>query len=193
VVISAPGAGGTRRKLLRSAGGSLAAGAAAIVAGCSRKSRRPKVHEIPPQARAVDVSVLNNLLDREHRAIAAYTATIPLLSGSAHEAAKLFLSHELSHAGELAGLIKQAGGKANKPASSYDLGRPGDRTELLSLLHTMEHDQVAGYLDALVRISPGEARAAVAAILANDAQHVTVLRAELGIDPLPAAFVAGGE
>ena len=45
----------------------------------------------------------------------------------------------------------------------------------------------------LRQVSPGEARAAVAAILANDAQHVSLLRAELGMDPLPAAFVTGGE
>ena len=42
--------------------------------------------------------------------IAAYTASIPLLAPDAAEAAKRFLGQELSHAGELSGLIKQAGG-----------------------------------------------------------------------------------
>ena len=93
-------------------------------AGARSKSNRPNVHKIPPAARNADVEILNGLLDREHKAIAAYTAGIPLLDGHVQAAAKQFLSQELTHAGELCGLIKQAGGIANKPQPSYAFGQP---------------------------------------------------------------------
>ncbi len=194
MVNAPPGAATTsRRTLISTSGASLAAAAALALAGCSRKSRRPSVHKIPSQARSADVEILNRALDREHAAIAAYTAGIPLLSGPAQAAAERFLDQELSHAGELSGLIRQAGGKANKPNPSYDLGRPRTSTDVLRLLHALERAEIAGYLEAIPYVSPGPVRAATAAILANDAQHVAVLRASLGLEPAPDAFVAGGE
>jgi rubrerythrin len=181
----------SRRALLGTSG--AAAGAAVLLAGCGKKAHRPEVHKIAPRVRAADVAILNRAVDLEYKAIAAYTAGIPLLGGSAHDAAKQFLGQELSHAGELSGLIEQAGGKPNKPKAGYDLGRPRDRTDVLRLLHALERAEIAGYLDAIPNVSPGPVRAAVAAILANDAQHVVVLRAALGLEPLPGAFITGRE
>jgi hypothetical protein len=192
VVSAAPGAAATsRRTVLSFAGTGLAAGAAALLAGCGAQGPvRPK---IPPAAAGADIELLGRLLDLEYQAIAAYTAGIPLLSGPAQDAAKQFLGQELTHAGELSGLIKEAGGKANKPRASYQLGRPRTPTEILQLLHTLERAEVAGYLHAIPSINPGPVRAAAAALLANDAQHVAVLRSMLGLEPLAGAFVAGGE
>jgi bacterioferritin (cytochrome b1) len=192
VVSLAPGAASTsRRTLLRTSGASL--GAALALAACGNKSHKLDVHKLPPQARNADVEILNGALDVVHKAIAAYTAGIPLLSGRAHAAAKQFLSQELTHAGELAGLIKQAGGKPNKARASYDLGRPRSRTDVLELLHELERTEIAGYVAAVPNVSPGSVRAAVAAILGNDAQHVVVLRSILGLAPLAGAQVTGSE
>jgi hypothetical protein len=192
VVIAPPGAAArSRRALLRTSGAGL--GAALVLGACGKNSHQPDVHKLPPELRRADVELLNRALDLENKAIAAYTAGIPLLDGRAHAAAKNFLSQELSHAGELSGLIKQAGGKANPPKPSYDLGQPNNRTDVLRLLHELERAEIAGYLAALPYVSPGPVRAALAAILANDAQHVTVLRLRLGVDPLPGAFVTGSE
>jgi hypothetical protein len=194
-VVSGPGGAvtQTRRKLLGGSGVGAAAGAMLAMIGCASRSRQPKVHKIPPAARNADVEILNQLLDREHRAIAAYTAVIPLLTSHVQDAAKQFLSQELTHAGELGGLIEQAGGIANKPQPSYELGRPGSRKQLVELLHGLEQAQIAGYVEAVPTVSPGPVRAALAAILANDAQHVVVLRRALRIEPLPSAFVTGSE
>ena len=46
--------------------------------------------------------------------MAAYTAGIPLLAPSARKAGQRFLTQELSHAGELSALVRQAGGSAIK-------------------------------------------------------------------------------
>jgi bacterioferritin (cytochrome b1) len=193
VVTEAPrAAASTRRTLLRTSGTGLAAGAVVVLAGCGKKGRTD-LHKLPPTALVADIEMLNRALDLEHKAIAAYTAGIPLLSRHDHAAAKRFLGQELSHAGELAGLINQAGGEPDKPRQSYNLGRPRDRTDVLRLLHELERAQIEGYVQAISVVSPGPVRAAVAAILANDAQHVAVLRSSLGLNPLSGAFVAGGE
>ena len=57
----------------------------------------------------------------------------------------------------------------------------------------IERAQLAAYLDALPTLSQPKIRAAAAAILANDAQHVSVLRASMGLAPLPSPFVTGRE
>jgi hypothetical protein len=194
VVISPPGgADTTRRTLLRTSTGGLAAAAAVALAGCGHSSRRPDVRTIPAPARDADVTILNGLLDLAERTITAYTACVPLFAGHLHEACKQFLNQDLSHAGELYRLIKQAGGDADKPQPSYDLGRPRGRNELVRLLHALENEMVTHYLQALPSLSPGSVRAAIASMLANDAQHVAVLRLSLRLDPIPSPLVTGSE
>ncbi len=183
---------GTRRALLSTSGG-VAAGAVLALAGCGNGSRHPDVHKIPRSARDQDVMIINGLLDRCERTIAAYTACIPLFTGRLHKATKQFLDQDLDHAGELYRLIKQARGDANTPQPSYDLGQPKGRRDLIELLHRLESEMVSHYLAAIPQLSPGSVRAAIASILANDSQHVVVLRLALHLDPLPTPFITGGE
>jgi Ferritin-like domain len=178
-----------RSALLRAAGAGLA-GLAAV--GCGKQSLRAQVHNSKPLLHT-DVALLNHLLDLEHMAIAAYTAGTPLLAPSVVKAGRLFLNHELSHAGDLAGLVKAAGGKPIKPAPSYALGHPRTSDDVLRLLHAMETAQITAYLDAITRLRPGTLKQQVASILANDAQHVAVVRAALGQPAIPSAFVTGRE
>jgi Ferritin-like domain len=183
-----PGAPTSRRRLLEA---SLAASAAAALAGCgaNRARHRPVADPVQDQ----DVVLLNDLLARERHAIAAYTAGIPLLGGTRRHAAVEFLRQELAHAGMLLALIKDSGGGARPRAASYDLGQPQTARDVLLLLHEVERAEITGYLDAIPRMKPGRLRAAAATILADDAQHVSVLRSELGLSPTPAAFVTGAE
>jgi rubrerythrin len=192
VVSATGGAGSTRRTLLGQWKTGIGAGAVIGLVGCGG-STRPNLRKLPPAAKSTDVALLNQALDLEHEAIAAYTAGIPLLDGRPKKAAQLFLEQELSHAGEMYGLIKQAGGRPNKAKASYDLGHPSTAMDVLRLLHDLEHRELRLYLGALTRLSPGSVRAAVAAVLANDAQHVAVLRSALGMVPLPSPFVTGVE
>lgn len=184
----------SRRAILSRSGAGVAAGAAAVLAGCASKSHLPNVHKIPPQARSADVEILNGLLVLEYKAIAAYTAGIPLLEGRhVQTAARQFLSQEISHSGEVYALVRQAKGIAPHPKASYPFGRPRGHKDVLTLLHTLEQEQIAAYLDAIPNVSPGPVRAALSSILANDAQHLVVVRRALHLEPIPAAFVTGGE
>lgn len=179
------------RRALLSAG---AVGTGALLLGaCGKRNplhaRVKAVGSVP----LADVSVLNGLLDLEHYAIAAYEAGIPLLDKGSAAAAKQFLSQELSHAGELSGLVKEAGAKPNQALPAYDLGHPHTNDDVLRLLHRIETSQLAAYVSAIPRLQNGKVRASAMAVFANDAQHVTVLRLQLGLDPVPAAFVTGVE
>jgi ATP phosphoribosyltransferase regulatory subunit HisZ len=164
----------------------------AACGGSSRPAPRFKVKtskHVPPQ----DIGLLNRLLDLEHETIAAYEAGIPLLSEADQKVAEQFLRHELAHAGELAGLVTQAKGLPWQPRLRYSLGHPRTAAQTLDLLHRLERAQVSSYLWAIPRLAGATARAAAAAVLANDAQHVAMLRASLGQTPAPAAFVTGRE
>jgi Ferritin-like domain len=178
-----------RRGLLLAAGAGLAG---AVLAGCGGQSIRQQVHNSKPLLSS-DVDLLNSLLHVEHVAIAAYTAGIPLLAQPTAKAGQLFLNDELSHAGDLAGLVRAAGGKPIKPAPSYALGHPRNSEEVLMLLHSIEQAQITAYLDAIPRLEPGTLKQQVASILANDAQHVAVVRAALGQPAIPSALVTGRE
>jgi hypothetical protein len=177
----------SRRGWFRAAGLGLAG---VVVAGCGSQSLRAQVHNSAPVL-DTDVELLQQLLHLEHVGIAAYTAGTPLLAPATVKAGKLFLNDELSHAGALAGLIRAAGAKPIKPAPSYDLGHPRTSQQVLALLHRVESAQIAAYLAALPRLAPSSVKRSVAAILANDAQHVAVVRAAQGQTAVPSAFVTG--
>ncbi|HUA03545.1 MAG TPA: ferritin-like domain-containing protein [Solirubrobacteraceae bacterium] len=179
----------SRRGLLRAAGAGVVG---AVLAGCGSQSIRAQVQNSRPVLHS-DVALLNHLLHLEHVAIAAYTAGIPLLAPATHKAGQLFLNDEISHAGDLAGLVRAAGGKPIKPAPSYALGHPRTSQQVLQLLHDVENAQIAAYVDAIAVLAPGTLKQQVASILANDAQHIAVVRAALGQPAIPSAFVTGRE
>jgi hypothetical protein len=193
-VVSTEG-GAPRRELLAGAGSALAAGAALGLAGCGGNKHVPRqaVKTAPRHIRRRDVRLLNAALALERRTIAAYTAGIPLLEHRDQKAAKQFLNEELQHTGELLGLIKAADGIAPPRADSYDIGHPRDAAGVLALLHELERAQIAGYVKAVSKLSPGPVRAAVASILCNDAQHISFIRLMQGTTPVPSAFVTGSE
>ncbi len=180
----------TRRRLLGISLASSAAAAAATLTGCGGSHHRLGLGD---RSLDSDAGLLNALLLLERRAIAAYTAGIPLLSGSDLRAGTAFLRQELAHAGMLIALIKRAGATAPPRAPTYDLGHPRSPRDVLALLHEVERAQLAAYVDAVPKLSAGYLRASVATILADDAQHVSILRMSLGLSPIPSPFVNGEE
>ncbi len=181
----------SRRTLLSAAGALAVGGLGSALAACGSSSHAAT--QAPPAATPLpgDVEHLNRALDFEYLVAAAYTAATPLLHGRDRATAKRFLGQELAHVSRLIDLIKHGGGKAHDPQPSYDLGHPRDAAGLLALLHSVESYAFAGALDLLPRLLSGKARHDLTAIIADDAQHVTVLRRSMGRDPLPVPFPDG--
>jgi hypothetical protein len=182
----------SRRQLLGVAAAAAGLATVEFVSACGSSSRL-HVGSIPQDVGQTDVDNLNRALGLKQYAVAAYTAAVPLLRGREHAAAKHFLGQDLSHVSQLMSLIKRAGGTPTPPRATYDLGNPRGVRGLLKLLDTAENDTIAGFLLLAPKVSPGVVRAELCAILANDAQHVSVLRLSLRRNPIPTAFVTGHE
>lgn len=186
-----PGSRVSRRQLL---GASGAAGLALALTGCGRSHpAAAHVSKLPPDLKAVDASIFNRLIDAEYVVAATYIAGIPLLSDHNLRAAKHFLVQEVAHITQLSNLVNVAHGVPDGPRANYDLGHPRSETQVLDLIHRAEQATVRAYLDAIPKLTPGAARAAAASILGNEAQHVSVLRRNLGLDPIPSAVLTAGE
>jgi ferritin-like protein len=196
VVAPDPPARATRRQLL------AGAGAAAVgLSGCSvAQDRTVRVGLLGSPARLADIRLLNNALSLEFRTIAAYTAGIPHLEGPIRRSAVQFLHEELSHMARLESLIRRTGGLPFGRQDSYSYGHAGPGgpphstpRQVLLLLHALEQAQLSTYLQAIPQLAPGPVRGDIAAILANQAQHIAILRSALGLEAVPAALVNGGE
>lgn len=195
-MVSDPAGGeqGSRRALLRRAGAGVLAVSAAASAACGSSQPVPSsVKRAAPPVRSADITLLNRLLDLERQTVAAYVAGIPFLLHPQVKIAQQFLQEELQHTGELLALIKAAGGQSPLRRASYDLGHPSTADQVLALLHGLERAQIAAYLEAIPRLSPGAVRAAAASILTNDAQHIAILRLTQRQVPAPSPFVTGRE
>jgi hypothetical protein len=163
--------------------------------GCG-SSHHPRKHRSPPPqtpAQQLDSALLNGVLDIEYRAVALYTAAVPLLRGFPQAVAKLFLQQELAHVTLLQSIIGDSNGKPDKQRYNYDFGKPHGLHGLFDALAGFENEQVAGYLDVITQLSTGGIRASIASIMANDAQHLSVATLLLGRNPVPTGFVIGND
>jgi hypothetical protein len=178
----------SRRALLT---GGAAAATAALLSACAGASPlREKVRGGATVAQA-DIAPLNALLEVEHYAIAAYAAGIPLLSSPQSDAGIRFLAHELAHSVALQDLIRRVKGKPVRPRASYDLGRPRTASEVMAQFKHVEQTQIRSYLATLPHLQGPGSRLAAVSIMANEAQHMAVLRWQTGETPTPAALVTG--
>lgn len=181
----------SRRHLL---GASGAAGAAAAVAGCGLIPKSSSsLKKISGMVQSSDIPILERLLRVEYHLAYAYTASAPRLTGYGLELARWFLAQELEHVGTISGLIKDANVAPNTSAGPFDLGHARNAAEVLALLHGLESAAIRAYQRAIPSLSHGTLRAIAASIVANEGQHVALVRVAQGRDPVPAALVTGSE
>ena len=190
----------SRREFLRLASVTGVAGSAVFLAACggeeddSGGGLRDRA-----SSGERDVRILNVAVDLEHTAVAAYTAGLALMEGDAREAGRKVLAHEREHAAGLGQAIKDLGGTPNQPRRSdeYRTRFPNLKTQedALRFAVDLENMAVEAYLEAIPKLSSPDLRQTAAAIVANEAEHISVL---LGIlnpgDPaaqVPDAFVTG--
>jgi rubrerythrin len=191
----------SRREFFRVAGLTTVGGSAAFLAACGGDDEEEGQGT---GARSTgdgqgDVRILNAALDLENTAIAAYTAGATLLKGDALAVGKQFLGHEQEHAGGLGQAIKDLGGTPNKAKSAeeYGQGFPSLRSQrdVIAFAIDLENMAIAAYIDAIPKLSSGELRQTGAAIVANEAEHVSVLLGALRPSDaeaqVPDAFVTG--
>jgi bacterioferritin (cytochrome b1) len=182
----------TRRRLLRGAGATVAAGScAALLAGCADDTKNAAVKTAPDESDTADVELLNTVLDLELMSIEAYKAGAAQLAGRELQIAKGFLEQEQAHVDTLGQAIKALDGVPNVAKSRYDFPALRSQRQVLRFAVSFENDIIAAYIDVLPKLSQGEIRSTISAILTCEAEHVSVLAGALHEPQVPAAFVFG--
>ena len=139
-----------------------------------------------------DRDVLLGLLALERNSVLVYEQLVRSgkLSGSANTAAKLFLRQERRHVDALTQALRNMG-VTPPPVAAGDQQPRGDSEGLIRLAVGHERKCIRAYYEAHGRLRSPALLATAAGVMANEAQHLAVLRQQLGRDPSPVAFVTG--
>lgn len=144
-----------------------------------------------------DAGIIAGLAGLEESGALAYATALQagLLKSSA-SAAELFRSQKRQHAAALTALLEGLGGTVPAPPRPEDLpGLSEVKTEpqFLSFAVGLENNSIAASIDALMNVGATQTYRPITEIMANDGQHLVVLRQALGSNPVPSAFPSGIE
>lgn len=145
-----------------------------------------------------DAAILEGAIELEQTAVVVYAtaAESGLLDPEVEKAAKLFGDHEQEHADALIAALSELGGNAPEPPGAAEIdGLDGlaSQDEVLNFAIEIENMAIVAYGDAATQLESAELIQTGAQIVANEAQHLTVLRQQLGENPVPEAFEIGKE
>ena len=147
-----------------------------------------------------DGEILSSAIRLEQVAVLAYSAAIDSgrLTPAFAKIATRFRDHERAHADTLTTALTDLGGTPPEKATQADLleavtGLADARTQadLANLAIELELAAVAAYLDAHRKLIEAKLLQTGASIMANEAQHLVVLRQAVKLDPVPNAFETG--
>jgi rubrerythrin len=146
-----------------------------------------------------DAGILEAAIGLEQTAVVAYdtAAASGLLDPPVADVAVLFRDQEQEHADALTTALEDLGGSAPKPPKPGEvqgLGEVKDQSDVLTFAVELENMAVMAYSDAHANLESPDLLASGAQIMANEGQHLVVLRQALGATPaesVPSAFEAG--
>jgi rubrerythrin len=148
-----------------------------------------------------DGEILRSAINLERIAVIAYGAAIDsgLLSARVEQVARRFRGHEQEHADALTTALTDLGGAAPpKPTGVKDvdkvvkgLGDVKSQADVANFAIELEIAAVAAYHDAQRKLIEAKLLQTGASIMANEGQHLVVLRQVVKKDPIPNAFETG--
>jgi hypothetical protein len=178
----------------RRGGRRLAAGLAValtlVVVGCG--SGGGTTTAVPDKA--ADAETLNNILTREMAAIGAYEAALPKLRGADLATARRFRAQEQEHVDAIVKALRGLGGKAEPEEEEIESAGLESRGAALDFLYAVEGASIADGLRAISHLTAPWPRSLIGSIVANQGQHLVLLRQALGADAeesIPKAFEDG--
>jgi rubrerythrin len=146
--------------------------------------------------KAGDAETLNNVLGRELAAVRAYERTLPLLPGAVRASAEEFRAQEQEHVDAIVKALRGLGEAAEPEAEEIESEGPQTQADALGFLYEVESASVAYGLRAISHLTYPWPRSLLGSIVANQAQHLVVLRRALGAnvaESIPGAFEDGTE
>jgi rubrerythrin len=147
-----------------------------------------------------DADLLAKAITLERIAVLAYGQAIDskLLTPQFARVARQFRAHEQAHADVLATALKDLGGTPPPDPEVKDIdsvvkgiGDLKSQADVANFAIELELAAVAAYHDAQSRFIDAKLLQTGASIMANEAQHLVVLRQAAGEDPSPNAFETG--
>lgn len=182
---------GRRRGLGRAAVFLVAVAAAFLAVGCGKAGNGA---ETDPE-KGSDVEILNAALARELTTLDAYTRGGPLLRGSMRAVGRVLRAQEQEYVDALTKAIRGLGGSVEVEPVELDFSRVDSQAGVLAMAYELESAALASYIDAAPRLFTAAPRTLDASLAAGHAQHLVLLRQEMGADPAASAPEAfdGGE
>jgi hypothetical protein len=166
----------------------LAVGLAAGLAACGGGEGGSAVD---PEA---DAAVLNQILGRQQAAVAAYGQALPALRGADLAMARRFRVQEQEHVDATTKTLRGLEQPSDPAGETIDAGDLETAADALDFLYRLESATIDAELNAVSRLTVGWTRPLVAAMAANQAQRLVLIRRALGASPLetiPEAFETG--
>ncbi len=147
-----------------------------------------------------DGEILMSAIKLEQIAVLAYGAAIDskLLTPGFAKIARRFRDHEQAHADVLITALKDLGGTPPPEPEIKDIdgvvkgiGDLKSQADVANFAIELELAAVAAYYDAHSKLIDAKLLQTGASIMANEAQHLVVLRQAVKQDPVPNAFETG--
>ncbi|MBA3300689.1 MAG: ferritin-like domain-containing protein [Thermoleophilaceae bacterium] len=143
-----------------------------------------------------DVAILAGAVALEQVAVVAYSsaASSGLLDPRTKRVFERFREQEQEHADGLGAALEQRGGRTPKPPSAAQV--PGleklrSQAEVVDFAIELETTALAAYYAAVQKLKNPALLETGASIMANEGQHLVVLRRLAGREPVPNAFETG--
>ncbi len=137
---------------------------------------------------------MNQILGRQRAAIGAYDLVLPGLRGRARALATRFRAQEQEHTVAALKVLRGLGGAEEVEDEEIEPEQIRTEADRLRFLYDVESATIEDEIGAIGRLDFGKPRALLAATVANQAQHMVLLRQALGAKPLdlvPSPFEAG--
>jgi Ferritin-like domain len=166
-------------------GGGGTTGAPAGGAGTTSEGTAQEVSTPTTTARqSPDGETLNKVLARQEGAVAAYAQVIPHLSPRLARMASYFRAQEQEHVDAVLKALRGLNDPAATTPEEIDVGEMKTDEERLVFLYELEGATIDEELSAISKLEDPWPRSLLASTVADQAQHLTLLRQALGAGPL---------
>jgi hypothetical protein len=142
-----------------------------------------------PAQQSPDGELLDKVLARQEGAVAAYTEVIPHLSPRLAHMASYFRAQEQEHVDAVVKALRGIEAPAGTAPEEIETGELKTDEERLVFLYELEGATIDEELSAISKLEAPWPRSLLSSTVANQAQHLTLLRQALGAGPLAAVPV----
>jgi len=146
--------------------------------------------------KAADSEILNEILAQELTLIESYGPSLAIAHGRARALVLGLRGQDQAHVDALQKGIRGVGGEAVAEPMPLEAKRPANEAEALTLAYEEENAALDQALGSAARLQTGAPRGLAAALAANHAQHLVVLRQLMGSGlaaAVPAPLESGDE